>query len=117
MWLANLDNYDVGQFSPPTRKDWGSLQYNHRAPTHVQSGSVSKQNAGGLGAQPWVVGSWAVWPELPYPEQGEGGNKQTAMPMPVQKNYTIYIYIYIQYINLFLLSPATPPSHPPQKNP
>ena len=38
------------------------------------------------------------------------GNKQTAMPTPVQKNYTIYIYIYIQYINLFFLSPSKPPA-------
>lgn len=34
------------------------------------------------------------------------------MPTPVQKNYTIYIYIYIQYINLFPLRPtSTPPPH------
>lgn len=117
MWLANLDSYGVGRLPPPTKKDWGCLQYNHRAPIQVHTGSVSKQNAGGLGTQPWVLGSRAVWPELPHPEQGEGGNKQTAMPMPVQKNYTIYIYIYIQYINLFLLSPATPPSPPQKKNP
>lgn len=31
------------------------------------------------------------------------------MPMPVQKNYTIYIYIYIQYINLFPLNPSSTP--------
>lgn len=54
----------------------------------------------------------------PQQEQGRGWNKQTAMPTPVQKNYTIYIYIYVQYINLFLLSPSNkhlPP--PPQKKP
>lgn len=41
------------------------------------------------------------------------------MSTPVQKNYTIYIYIYVQYINLFLLSPSNkhPPAHPPKKSP
>lgn len=46
------------------------------------------------------------------------GNKQTVMPTLVQKNYTIYIYIYIQYINLFLLNPnetLLPPTKKPYK--
>lgn len=38
------------------------------------------------------------------------------MSMPVQKIYTIYIYIYIQYINLFLLDPVPRPPPPNLKD-
>ena len=61
---------------------------------------------GVLGSREWGCVSGALTAQSRERE----GNKQIAMPTPVQKNYTIYIYIYIQYINLFLLSPRKPPA-------
>jgi hypothetical protein len=69
-----------------------------------------QRNPGRLRMESWVLRSWTMSPEHPQPtaerERGEWTNSKAT---PVQKNYTIYIYIYIQYINLFLLNPNNIP--------
>lgn len=84
---------------PPTRKD------THGVCT-VITVEFRLARDGVLGSREWGCVSGALTAQSREREE----NKQIAMPTPVQKNYTIYIYIYIQYINLFLLSPRKLPA-------
>lgn len=95
-----------GTLLPPGKNQW-SLRSKDRGPS-----------AKGIRAcQGWSPGFQRTRPCIQRPDDPERGRKQTAMPTPVQKNYTIYIYIYIQYINLCLSPNKTLPPPPKKKSP
>lgn len=70
---ASSDKQSQGKTLLPPEKDQGVYDMIAGLPSLCIQGLVSRWNPGGLGIQSQVLESWAVCPEPPHREQGEGG--------------------------------------------